>query len=99
LESIYAVLEMKGAMFQDPSIHIFSYNVVRLTTFYERLGLRKTYRTPKDGTPVHVEVTLERFSIGISSVEVAIRDDHHPRTLLMAAKASSGVSSTTNEVV
>jgi catechol 2,3-dioxygenase-like lactoylglutathione lyase family enzyme len=61
-------------MFQDPSIHIFSHDVVRLTNFYKGLGFRETYRTPKEGTPVHVEVALDKFTNGISSVEVAIRD-------------------------
>jgi catechol 2,3-dioxygenase-like lactoylglutathione lyase family enzyme len=61
-------------VFQTPSINILSRDVVRLADFYERLGFRETYRTPKEGTPVHVEVTLDQFTIGISSVEVAISD-------------------------
>ena len=61
-------------MFQDPSVHILSRDVVRLVSFYERLGFRETYRLPKEGTPVHVEVTLDHFTIGISSVEAAISD-------------------------
>ncbi len=61
-------------MFRDPSINILSYDVVRLATFYERLGFRQTFRTPKEGTPVHVEVTLDQFTIGISSVKAAIED-------------------------
>ena len=62
-------------MFQTPSIDIFSRDVVRLENFYERLGFRETYRTPRDGTPTHVEVTLDQFTIGISSVEAAV--SHH----------------------
>ena len=61
-------------MFRDPSINIFSRDVVGLASFYSRLGFRETYRTPKEGKPVYVEVTLDRFTIGISSVEVAISD-------------------------
>lgn len=61
-------------MFQSPSINIISRDVDRLESFYERLGFHETYRTPKDGAPTHVEVTLEQFTIGISSVEAAISD-------------------------
>lgn len=61
-------------MFQTPSINIFTRDVVRLVSFYERLGFRETYRFPKDVTPTHVEVTLDQFTIGISSVEAAITD-------------------------
>ncbi len=61
-------------MFRNPSINIFSHDVVRHVSFYEGLGFRETYRTPKVGTPVHVEVTQDQFTIGISSVEAAISD-------------------------
>ena len=77
-------------MFRNPSIHILSHDVIRLVGFYERLGFRETYRTPKEGAPVHVEVTLDQFTIGISSVEVAISDhglnpdlDGHPIGILL----------------
>lgn len=61
-------------MFRTPSINIYSYDVVRLVSFYERLGFRETFRTPKKGTPVHVEITLDGFTIGIASVNAAIAD-------------------------
>jgi lactoylglutathione lyase len=47
---------------------------VRLVSFYEGLGFRETFRTPKDGTPDHVEVVLDGLTIGIASVEAATRD-------------------------
>lgn len=62
-------------MFQTPSINIISRDVVRLSEFYKRLGFRETYRNPKKGAPAHVEVELDHFNIGISSVEAAIA--HH----------------------
>lgn len=61
-------------MFRNPAINIYSQDVVRLVSFYERLGFRETFRTPKEGTPVHVEVTLGQFTVGIASVEAAIAD-------------------------
>lgn len=48
---------------------------MRLVTFYEGLGFRETFRTPKEGTPDHVELVLDGFTIGIASAEAAAR--HH----------------------
>lgn len=59
---------------RNPSINIYSQDVLRLVSFYKKLGFHETFRTPPDGTPVHVEVTLDRFTIGISSVDAAIAD-------------------------
>ncbi len=61
-------------MFRNPSINIFSRDVVRLADFYSHLGFRETYRTPEEGKPVYLEVTLDQFTIGISSVDFAISD-------------------------
>jgi uncharacterized glyoxalase superfamily protein PhnB len=58
-------------MFTDPSMHVFTRDINRLVTFYKHFGFRETYRFPKDGVPAHVELTFEKFTIGISSVEAA----------------------------
>lgn len=60
-------------MIQNAQINILTHDVDRLATFYKRLDFRETYRLPKDGRPDHVEVTLNQFTIGISTVEAAIR--------------------------
>lgn len=59
-------------MIQSTEINIFSRDVVRLANFYEHLGFHESYRYPEHGTPDHVEVTLNQFTIGISSVDAAI---------------------------
>lgn len=59
---------------RDPVINIYSHDVMRLVGFYESLGFHETFRTPKEGTPVHVELTLEQLTIGISAVSAAIAD-------------------------
>jgi predicted enzyme related to lactoylglutathione lyase len=61
-------------MIQNPSINIFSRDVERLSGFYQRVGFKETFRTPKEGTPSHVEVTLDDFTIGVSSVAATIKD-------------------------
>jgi uncharacterized glyoxalase superfamily protein PhnB len=45
-----------------------SRRVLRGTWFHE------TFRTPKDGAPVHVEIALDGFTVGIASVDAAIAD-------------------------
>ena len=61
-------------MFTSPAINVYSHDVTRLAGFYEGLGFRETFRTPKEGTPVHVEVGLDGFTIGIAAVDAAIED-------------------------
>jgi catechol 2,3-dioxygenase-like lactoylglutathione lyase family enzyme len=61
-------------LFRNPAINIYSHDLMRLVRFYEGLGFRETFRTPQEGKPVHVEVTLDRFTIGIASVEAAAVD-------------------------
>jgi catechol 2,3-dioxygenase-like lactoylglutathione lyase family enzyme len=61
-------------MFSSPAINVYSRDVLRLVAFYAALGFRETFRTPKDGTPVHVELVLDGFTIGIASVDAAIAD-------------------------
>jgi hypothetical protein len=61
-------------VFTRPAINIYSHDVMRLVGFYDGLGFRETFRTPKEGTPVHVEVTMDGFTIGIAAVDAAIAD-------------------------
>jgi uncharacterized glyoxalase superfamily protein PhnB len=61
-------------MFRNPAINVYSHDVLRLVSFYEGLGFRETFRTPTEGTPVHVELVLDGFTIGIADVEAASAD-------------------------
>jgi hypothetical protein len=45
--------------FGNPAINIYSLDIIRLVSFYEGLGFRETVRTPREGTPVHVELGLD----------------------------------------
>jgi catechol 2,3-dioxygenase-like lactoylglutathione lyase family enzyme len=38
------------------------------------LGFTETFRTPQAGAPIHVEMKLDGFTIGIATVETAMRD-------------------------
>jgi uncharacterized glyoxalase superfamily protein PhnB len=65
---------MSRARFRSPMINIYSAELMRLVRFYESLGFQETFRTPSEGTPVHLELTLDGFRIGIASVDAAIKD-------------------------
>lgn len=62
------------AVFRTPQINIYSHDVMRLVKFYEDIGFRETFRTPKEGEPDHVELTLDQIKIGIASVNAATSD-------------------------
>jgi predicted enzyme related to lactoylglutathione lyase len=62
-------------MFTSPGINIYTLNVRRLVAFYEGLGFTETFRVPRSGDPIHVELRLEHFTIGVASVDSAIT--HH----------------------
>jgi len=61
-------------MFSTPQVNIYSRDVLRAVEFYRRAGFRETFRTPSDGTPIHLELELDGFKLGIASVASAIAD-------------------------
>ena len=59
-------------MFADAFVNLYSRDVEAGLRFYrDRLGFKETFRTPKEGTPEHVELTLHGFGLGLSAVEAA----------------------------
>lgn len=61
-------------MFSTPQVNIYSDDVGRSVTFYHGFGFEETFRTPRDGAPIHVELTLEGFTVGIAAVSSAVAD-------------------------
>jgi catechol 2,3-dioxygenase-like lactoylglutathione lyase family enzyme len=53
-------------------INIYSHDLERLGAFYQRLGFSESFRTPKQGEPAHIELTLGQFTIGLATVDSAI---------------------------
>lgn len=68
------MVETAPGTFRNPAINLYSHDVMRLVRFYESLGFRETFRTPTEGAPRHVELTLDGFTIGVASVDAAIAD-------------------------
>ena len=61
-------------MFSTPQVNIYSEDVVRSVDFYRSLGFEETFRTPPEGTPIHVELELDGFTVGIAAVTSAVAD-------------------------
>lgn len=62
-------------MFHSPQVILFSPNVLRAVDFYTDLGFTETFRVPTDRDPIHVDLVLDGYTIGIASV-ASTRDDH-----------------------
>jgi catechol 2,3-dioxygenase-like lactoylglutathione lyase family enzyme len=56
-------------------INLYSRDLSRAAAFYSELGFVETFRTPESGEPVHIELTLDGFTLGIATTEAAQR--HH----------------------
>lgn len=56
-------------------VNLYSRDLSRSARFYSEIGFRETFRTPDSGDPVHVELTLDGFTLGIATVDAA--REHH----------------------
>jgi glyoxylase I family protein len=62
-------------MFRSPQVVLFSRDVDRSAVFYVGLGFVEVFRVPADGVPIHVDLVLDDYKLGIASVE-STRVDH-----------------------
>ncbi|AVT36910.1 glyoxalase/bleomycin resistance/extradiol dioxygenase family protein [Plantactinospora sp. BB1] len=60
---------------RSPQVILFSENVERAVRFYLGLGFAETFRVPAEGDPIHVDLVLDGYRIGIASA-ASTRDDH-----------------------
>lgn len=59
-------------MFRDPSVNLYVRDVESSARFYEALfGFRETFRTPKTGAAIHVELRLQSFVLGLAAADAA----------------------------
>lgn len=61
--------------FRSPMINLYSRDLSRAAAFYAKLGFAETFRTPETGEPVHIELTLDGFTLGIATLQAA--REHH----------------------
>ena len=62
-------------MFTGIQINLYAQDVERCVGFYTAIGFVESFRTPREGTPIHVELGLHGLTLGIASVASA-REDH-----------------------
>ena len=63
------------ARFRTPQVVLLSEDVLRAAAFYTSLGFVEVFRTPSSGPPIHVDLVLDGYRIGIAS-GASTRDDH-----------------------
>ncbi len=63
------------ATFSTPQVVLFSRDPERAAAFYRALGFEEVFRTPADGAPIHVDLVLDGYRLGLAS-ESSTRDDH-----------------------
>ncbi|MFE0759322.1 VOC family protein [Inquilinus sp. NPDC058860] len=57
---------------RDAMVNLYVRDVEGLAAFYrEAFGFAETFRTPRDGPPVHVELRLGAFVLGFASIAAA----------------------------
>lgn len=61
-------------MFVSAFINLYTRDIEASLRFYrDLLGFAETFRTPRQGTPEHVEMKLNGFGLGLGTVEAAKR--------------------------
>jgi len=61
-------------VFTEGFVNLYTRDIEAGLRFYrDLLGFKETFRTPKVGTPTHVELTLNGFGVGLGTVEAAKR--------------------------
>ena len=63
-------------MFRDPQINLYVADIEASLRFYrDLLGFLETFRTPRDGAPIHVEMRLGGLILGVATME-SVRSIH-----------------------
>ena len=63
-------------MLRAPQVNFYVEDIEAAADFYRGLlGFTETFRTPRQGTPIHVELRLDGFTLGLATVE-SLREVH-----------------------
>jgi catechol 2,3-dioxygenase-like lactoylglutathione lyase family enzyme len=62
-------------VFRSAQIVLFTRDIDRAAAFYRAVGFTEVFLTPPDGTPVHVDLELDGYRLGLAT-EASTRDDH-----------------------
>ncbi|WP_125131629.1 VOC family protein [Microbacterium sp. 10M-3C3] len=61
--------------FRTPQIVLFTRDIDRAVAFYRAVGFEEAFRTPSTGTPIHVDLVLDGYRVGLAT-ETSTREDH-----------------------
>ena len=61
-------------MIRSPQVTLYSTNLPRSVAFYEGLGFREAFRYPVEGPPIHIELRIDGFNLGIVDIAVASKE-------------------------
>jgi catechol 2,3-dioxygenase-like lactoylglutathione lyase family enzyme len=75
------------ADFRTPQIVLFSADIERAAAFYSAVGFTEVFRTPEDGVPIHVDLVLDGYRLGLAS-ETSTRNDHGLDPLVLGQRAA-----------
>lgn len=60
--------------FRNALVNYYVRDVKGMADFYARhFGFTETFRTPRDGAPVHIELRLGAFTLGFASIDAAMQ--------------------------
>jgi glyoxylase I family protein len=62
-------------VFRSPQVVLFTRDIRRAVAFYERFGFVETFRVPVDADPIHVDLTLDGYTLGLATA-ASTRGDH-----------------------
>lgn len=63
------------SLFRTAQVVLFTRDIGRAGGFYRVLGFEEAFRTPTEGTPIHVNLILDGYRLGLAT-ERSTRDDH-----------------------
>jgi len=63
------------SLFKTPQVVLFCRDVSGTAEFYRGMGFEEVFRTPREGAPIHVDLALDGYRIGLASEE-STRVDH-----------------------
>jgi predicted enzyme related to lactoylglutathione lyase len=49
----------------SPQVNVYATDIQRGVAFYRAVGFTETFRTPEEGEPIHVEMVLDGFTLGV----------------------------------
>ncbi len=74
-------------MFKTPQIVLFSRDLEKAGDFYRALGFQEVFRTPPEGTPIHLDLMLDGYRLGLAS-GLSTREDHGLNPVVAGQRAA-----------